>query len=56
MFTFLESSHFVYKDRDKAVIRRPRDKFRFIPEAAAPLVLIGFCSEFDETRRFLLEG
>ena len=34
----------------------PVDKFRFIPEAAASLVLIGFCSEFDKTRRFLLAG
>lgn len=56
MFTFLESGHFMYRDRDKEVIRCPLDKFRFIPEAAASLVLIAFCSEFDKTRRFLLEG
>ena len=44
MFIFLESSHFMYRDRNKVVIKCSLDKFRFIPEAAASLVLIGFCS------------
>lgn len=44
MFVFLESIHLIYRDRDKVVIRNSLDKGRFIPEAAASLVLVRSCS------------